>query len=1317
MKNIKLILIFILIGISYSIGYGQNVGIGQTTPTNTLHVTPQNAGDDPVRIDGLNYFTPSDTSIVVIDNNTGLVRYIDPSDLKSILGVDFETGPGVTISGDTIFLDIVSGPGISIMGNTISNTAPDVPVAITGTGGSAVTGTYPNFNVNSTDYTAGTGITVSPTGVITNTAPDVPVSITGTGINTVTGTHPNFTVDGTLVAGSGISVTGNTITNTSPDVPVSITGTGINTVTGTHPNFTVDGTLIAGSGISVSGNTITNSSPDVPVAILGTGGSTVSGTYPNYTVNSTNYSAGTGITVSPTGVITNTSLNTPVSITGTGINTVTGTHPNFTVDGTLVAGPGISVSGNTITNSSPDVPVAITGTGGSSVSGTYPNYTVNSTNYTAGSGISVSPTGVITNTAQSQSITLTGTGATTVSGTHPNFTINSTDNVNDADSVIGNEYNTNATLTGTNLNIIDGGGTQTVSLASIAGDVTGVNAGAGLTGGGTSGTPTITAAANNGLNVDAVADRIQLGGGLIENTTLTYGTNSLFHDLTSTGDFIISDAGIIRMMVEGSNGRVSVGSNATAGNFNVTGTSFYSNDLYLRDGSVTGANLVRLFDSQDDGVIDVYRAGLVTTRIHGNGNTFFNSGNVGIGITNPLQKLHVVGTGRFSTLAGSGNRMVIANANGDLLTQTIPTGDVTGVTAGAGLTGGGTTGTPTITAAANNGLVVDAAADRIQLGGPLVETTVINHGAYTMIHDLNSTGDFLVREGGLDRLAVFDNGRVTVGSPVNAGQFNVTGNSFFSDDLWLRDGSVTGGNLARIYDSSDDGIFDLYRAGVVVNRFHGNGSSFINAGNFGLGTNVPVQKLHVIGTGRFSNLAGSGNRMVIASANGDLLTQAIPTGDVTGVTAGLGLSGGGTTGTPTINASANNGINVDAAADRIQLGGLLTETTTITNGIYSMIYNLNSTGDFLIRDNGSNRFAVLDNGRTTIGGTGSAGQFNVTGNSFYSDDIWLRDGAVNTGDNLIRLYDSSDDGIIDVYRNNAVTARISGNGNSFINGGFLGIGTTNPADPLYVEAVNHTGAASINLTANTANVFTACLESRGVYANGTTGVGTWSVATSFATNNGPQYLRGTVTEAFGSASGKVGLWSNADAGGSPAYSYGLYSSYTNYGGGAAWAGFFSGSVFTTGSFTPSFSGLKRNIRSSNSSIAKLMDLDVKEYEFRTEEYQHMNLPGGNHTGIMADQMKQLYPELVKTAVQPATDPEKAAEEEITFDAVNYTGLVPHLVKGTQEQQTEIEALKTKNNALQNEVDILKSELLKIKAALGIDVEEASTPVKSIGTDK
>ena len=56
------------------------------------------------------------------------------------------------------------------------------------------------------------------------------------------------------------------------------------------------------------------------------------------------------------------------------------------------------------------------------------------------------------------------------------------------------------------------------------------------------------------------------------------------------------------------------------------------------------------------------------------------NGNVGIGNNNPTTKLDVVGNAKISSLSGSGNRMVVADASGVLSSQTIPTGNVGTVT-------------------------------------------------------------------------------------------------------------------------------------------------------------------------------------------------------------------------------------------------------------------------------------------------------------------------------------------------------------------------------------------------------------------------------------------------------------------------------------------------------------------------------------------------------------------------------------------------------------------------------------------------------------
>lgn len=64
--------------------------------------------------------------------------------------------------------------------------------------------------------------------------------------------------------------------------------------------------------------------------------------------------------------------------------------------------------------------------------------------------------------------------------------------------------------------------------------------------------------------------------------------------------------------------------------------------------------------------------------------TIVNTGNIGVGTSNPLAKLHVSGDVRVSNLAGSGTRMVVADSNGTLSTQSLPSSGSTPTTVKSG---------------------------------------------------------------------------------------------------------------------------------------------------------------------------------------------------------------------------------------------------------------------------------------------------------------------------------------------------------------------------------------------------------------------------------------------------------------------------------------------------------------------------------------------------------------------------------------------------------------------------------------------------------
>ena len=262
---------------------------------------------------------------------------------------------GISVSG---------GPITSSGTLLITNTAPDQVVSLTGAGTTVISGTYPTFTITSNDEydgtvtsvnaSGGTGISVSGgpvtssgTLTITNTAPDQVVALTGTGTTSISGTYPNFTInsddqfDGTvtsvgLISGTGIAVSGGpitssgniTVTNTAPDQIVSLTGTGTTSISGTYPSFTIN---------SVDSNvgTVTSIATSAPI----TGGTiTASGT-----IGITQSSA------SGDGYLSSTDWNTFNNKQGTLTLTTTGTSGAATLVGNTLNIPQYEAEGSYVT--------------------------------------------------------------------------------------------------------------------------------------------------------------------------------------------------------------------------------------------------------------------------------------------------------------------------------------------------------------------------------------------------------------------------------------------------------------------------------------------------------------------------------------------------------------------------------------------------------------------------------------------------------------------------------------------------------------------------------------------------------------------------------------------------------------------------------------------------------------------------------------------------------------------------------------------------------------------------------------------------------
>jgi hypothetical protein len=165
------------------------------------------------------------------------------------------------------------------------------------------------------------------------------------------------------------------------------------------------------------------------------------------------------------------------------------------------------------------------------------------------------------------------------------------DMVNDADSVIGNEYNTTVALNGTDLETTDGGGTITTDLSSLA--------------------------------VDNINDADSVIGNEYNTTVVLNGTDL---ETTDGGGIITTD--LSSLAVDNINDADSVIGNEYNTTVALNGTNLETTD----GGGIITTDLSSLMVGADT---------LWTATGNDISNT--NTGNVGIGTTNPVQKLDVVG--------------------------------------------------------------------------------------------------------------------------------------------------------------------------------------------------------------------------------------------------------------------------------------------------------------------------------------------------------------------------------------------------------------------------------------------------------------------------------------------------------------------------------------------------------------------------------------------------------------------------------------------------------------------------------------------------
>jgi hypothetical protein len=278
--------------------------------------------------------------------------------------------------------------------------------------------------------------------------------------------------------------------------------------------------------------------------------------------------------------------------------------------------------------------------------------------------------------------------------------------------------------------------------------------------------------------------------------------------------------------------------------------------------------------------------------------------------------------------------------------------------------------------------------------------------------------------------------------------------------------------------------------------------------------------------------------------------------------------------------------------------------------------------------------------------------------------------------------------------------------NSYFNGA-LGIGNNNPTYQVHIVDPGNSG---IRVQTNSSGGTVASFGANGdfdidyvnivggrfaVRENGNVGIGTGSPgskleidadATTYAAYVTNSSTASYVTGIIGYTPAATGIEHTGTRGTASGASsnYGVYGSA--FGGGTNYAGYFSGDLAYTGSLIhASDARLKENIQDINGALPQILRLKPRTFNYRSGRgFNQMNLSPGNHYGLVAQELEEVFPDLVVPAVHPTEHDAQGNPigETIKYKAIKSLELIPILIEAMQEQQKLIQELQKKVELLE-----------------------------------
>ena len=524
--------------------------------------------------------------------------------------------------------------------------------------------------------------------------------------------------------------------------------------------------------------------------------------------------------------------------------------------------------------------------------------------------------------------------------------------------------------------------------------------------------------------------------------------------------------------------------------------------IYLKESDL-GNTAIALTRDADEGYVQLFSSGSQTIEIRGNGNSYFNGGNVGIGRTDPNARLDIKGTGgstglTFETSDASNNQTFYINDGGRAGMQyypfTIGMASSTSAASGArfqvattggdfvvlndGKVGIGTTSPDyklTVNGSVNNVFTYSTgandqpgfvAANNTTTGtstnilynkfyGPSVSATVFgtNIANYALIGTEGSINNgillgtltakpLIIGTNNAERMRITSGGDVGIGTDSPNEKLTVDGNIESLDTFVLKNSG--GHKYQQLFQNTNDFVIRYNNSSSWFERMRINSS-----GNVGINVTSPQNKLAIA-----HSVSGDSRNLLLANkndTNGDSVSIGFSMLDNnTYVKSGIFFERTTTQGRGSLHLAVNNEVN----------------SNNVTKSDAKL--TINNAGNVGIGTTSPTQLLTVWGGNVYLrGGDSKVIINNIAGASNNEDILFQRNDSTQFSLGL----NSSDS--FTLFGSSTSTSRLTVNSS-----GNVGIGTTSPAAKLQVNGdigigeMNSTRSTNVRFAKNDVNVIT-----------------------------------------------------------------------------------------------------------------------------------------------------------------------------------------------------------------------------------------------------